>query len=211
MPASDLARSRRGGYCLGRMRGARIAQPLGLNRHMASAHHNFGLWLLFPLQALCAAFFLADGVFDLLGVENAPGVRDSDGFEYLVVIVLVVSLAFTGRQLFMMMSRHKRIEDQLRAASGAFAELVEEHFERWALTPSERDVAFLAIKGLSIAEIARLRETKEGTIKTQCNAIYRKAGVTGRPQLISLFVEELMGEGLTPPRPDQPAKAITAN
>ncbi|NNF80954.1 MAG: hypothetical protein HKN05_23270 [Rhizobiales bacterium] len=43
--------------------------------------------------------------------------------------------------------------------------------------------------GLSLAEIADIRNTKQGTIKTQCNAIYQKAGVTGRPQLLSLFIE----------------------
>ncbi|MDP6952768.1 MAG: LuxR C-terminal-related transcriptional regulator [Alphaproteobacteria bacterium] len=70
--------------------------------------------------------------------------------------------------------------------------MLEEHFDRWALTPSERDVALLAIKGLSITEIAGVRETKEGTIKAQCNAVYRKAGVSGRPQLLSVFIEELL-------------------
>ena len=60
-------------------------------------------------------------------------------------------------------------------------------------------MATLAIKGLSIAEIAALRETKEGTIKAQSAAIYRKAGVTGRLQLLSLFIEELMAEPLMPP------------
>jgi hypothetical protein len=29
-------------------------------------------------------------------------------------------------------------------------------------------------------------------VKAQTNAIYRKAGVSGRPQLLSLFVDELM-------------------
>ena len=42
-------------------------------------------------------------------------------------------------------------------------------------------------------EIARLRETSEGTIKAQTAAIYRKAQVTGRPQLLSLFIEDMMG------------------
>ena len=88
------------------------------------------------------------------------------------------------------------MEVQLDAASGAFFALVEAHFDVWSLTPSERDVAMLAIKGLSIAEIAEVRQTKEGTIKAQCNAIYRKADVTGRPQLLSLFIEELMGRPL---------------
>ena len=32
----------------------------------------------------------------------------------------------------------------------------------------------------------------EGTVKAQTNAIYRKAGVSGRSQLLSLFIEDLM-------------------
>jgi len=82
--------------------------------------------------------------------------------------------------------------DSPGAASGAFLELLEESFARWSLTPSERDVALLAVKGLSIGEIARLRQTREGTDKAQCTAVYRKAGVNNRAQLLSLFVEELM-------------------
>jgi DNA-binding NarL/FixJ family response regulator len=53
---------------------------------------------------------------------------------------------------------------------------------------------------LSIAEIAQIRATREGTIKAQCAAIYRKAGVSGRAQLLSLFIEDLMaGVVLAPP------------
>ena len=81
-------------------------------------------------------------------------------------------------------------------ASGAFARVIEEHFDTWGLSASERDVAMLAIKGLSIAEIAALRNTKEGTVKAQNAAVYRKAGVSGRLQLLSLFIEELLAEPL---------------
>ena len=81
-----------------------------------------------------------------------------------------------------------RFEGQHRAAaaSGAFGEFLQHQFRDWDLPPSESDVALFAIKGSSIAEIAaRMRGTKDGTIKAQLNAIYRKAGVTGHPQLIS--------------------------
>ncbi|SIO31812.1 regulatory protein, luxR family [Vannielia litorea] len=61
------------------------------------------------------------------------------------------------------------------------------------LTPAERDVALFAMKGVSTAEIAVLRNTSEGTVKARTAAIYRKAGVTGRPQLMSHFIEDLMG------------------
>jgi len=40
--------------------------------------------------------------------------------------------------------------------------------------------------------MARLRDSSEGTIKAQSNAIYRKAGVSGRAQLLSLFIEDLL-------------------
>jgi DNA-binding NarL/FixJ family response regulator len=37
-----------------------------------------------------------------------------------------------------------------------------------------------------------LRQTSEGTVKAQTNAIYRKAEVSGRSQLLSLFIDDLM-------------------
>ena len=81
--------------------------------------------------------------------------------------------------------------------SGAFGEFLQHQFRDWDLSPSESDVALFAIKGSSIAEIARMRGTKDGTIKAQLNAIYRKAGVTGRPQLISFFIDEMV-DGIAP-------------
>ena len=83
-------------------------------------------------------------------------------------------------------------EAGLRRASVAFMELLEERFGEWGLTPAERDVALFAIKGMSTAEIAVLRATSEGTVKAQTNAIYRKAGVSGRSQLLSVFIDDLM-------------------
>jgi DNA-binding CsgD family transcriptional regulator len=93
---------------------------------------------------------------------------------------------------------HTRRRTGARVASAAFMELIEERFEGWGLTPAECDVALFALKGFTIAEIAQLRETSEGTVKAQTNAIYRKAGVSGRPQLLGLFVEDLMGAAVSP-------------
>jgi DNA-binding CsgD family transcriptional regulator len=89
-------------------------------------------------------------------------------------------------------------EQALRAATGAFVELVDDRFTEWGLTPTERDVAIVAVKGLNLFAIARLRTTSEGTIKAQTNAIYRKAGFIGRPQLLRLFVDDLMSDGILP-------------
>jgi DNA-binding CsgD family transcriptional regulator len=72
------------------------------------------------------------------------------------------------------------------------AEVIEDRFAAWGLTPSEADVAGFTIKGFSIAEVAELRGSSEATVKTHLNAVYRKAGVSGRTQLVSVFVEDLL-------------------
>lgn len=160
---------------------------------MTAISKRYGLAALFALQLFCVLFLLADALADVFRLDQLSLIKDTDSFEYAVVIALIISMTATGLEMRRVMQRNQRVEEQLKAASGAFAELLDAHFEAWNLTASERDVALLAIKGLGIADIAALRSTKEGTIKAQLNAIYRKADVTGRPQLISLFVEELMG------------------
>ena len=160
------------------------------------SNRTSGLWGLIGLISFCALFFLGDAIGDIFGWGHSAEIKQSDTLETAVVVALILALALTAMEIRKVLARQKRLEDQLRVASGAFAQLVEEYFDQWGLTPSEKDVALLAIKGFPIADIARIRETKEGTIKAQSNAIYRKAGVNGRPQLLSLFIEDLMAEGL---------------
>jgi len=167
-----------------------------------SAHRGrtIALLALLSAQALCAVFLLADAVADILGLEHLLGGGQHHYLEFIVVVVLVLGMVFTALEIRRVLRRNKSMEATLKAASGAFHQVMEDRFDAWSLTPSERDVALLAIKGLSIAEIAAARHTKEGTIKAQCNATYRKAGVTGRSQLLSLFIDELMGDGLAESR-----------
>lgn len=92
-------------------------------------------------------------------------------------------------------------------------DLLTERFQEWGLTPAEKDVALFAIKGLSTSDIAVLRSTSEGTVKAQTNAIYRKAGVSGRSQLLSLFIDDLMRDetgGLRLTASDHPAAKSVA-
>ena len=105
---------------------------------------------------------------------------------------LLIGLVLGGLTLWQTLSERNIARERLRRASSAFMVLLEERFIEWGLTPAERDVALFAIKGMSTAEIATLRSTSEGTVKAQTNAIYRKAGVSGRSQLLSLFIDDLM-------------------
>lgn len=161
------------------------------------------LWGLFGIQAICCAWFLTDVVLDFLMPGQVSPMIDSDLIEGLVTLALFLGLAFTGSELRHLMRRHSALEDQMKLASGAFVELLETRFEQWSLTEAERAIAVLSLKGFSVAEMADLRKTAQGTVKAQCAALYRKAGVAGRLQLLSLFLDDLLDETLLPPEPTE--------
>ena len=154
------------------------------------------LWSLFALQAVCCAYFLMDMAWDLLWPTSFNRLADSDVLEALVTFALFLGLAFTGNELRQILTRQTQLDDQIKVASGTFSEVMEARFKTWSLTSAERDVAILAIKGFSISEIAQLRETKQGTVKAQCASVYKKADVSGRLQLLSIFLDDLMADDL---------------
>ncbi|MBO9477470.1 response regulator transcription factor [Shimia sp. R11_0] len=140
-------------------------------------------------------FFLADIVLTLVGVRSAPvawHVRELLEIGAALGLLLGAGLgAIAWRQA---VRARARAEASLAQVQLAFRDHMEASFATWQLTPAERDVALFSIKGLSIQEIAQLRQTSEGTVKAQCNAIYRKAGVSGRAQLMSLFLDDLLAD-----------------
>lgn len=160
---------------------------------------------IFIVQALCAFFFVSDILSSFIGLQTKPiSWEMRELLEIGAAFGLVLGVVLGGVMLVRAVRDRNKAEEQLRRASGAFMDLLEERFGEWGLTPSERDVALFAIKGMSTAEIATLRSTSEGTVKAQTNAIYRKAGVTGRSQLLSLFIEDLMrDDGAVRPMPPQ--------
>lgn len=160
-----------------------------------------GRWVIaavLVVQALCAVFFVSDILSSLFGIYTRPLAWEiRELLEILAATGLILGLLL-GAVMFQRIMRERNVaQERLRRASGAFMDLLEERFSEWALTPAERDVALFAIKGLSTSEIATLRATSEGTVKAQTNAIYRKAGVSGRPQLLSLFIDDLMRDDVT--------------
>ena len=147
------------------------------------------------VQVLCAVFFASQILAAIVDLPFGP--IDWALYELIEIgaaVGLLIGIIMGAIVLRSAWARTARAESALRLASGAFMEVLEERFAEWGLTPAERDVALFAIKGMSTAEIAALRETSEGTVKAQTNAIYRKAGVSGRPQLLSLFIDDLMAD-----------------
>ena len=69
---------------------------------------------------------------------------------------------------------------------------LDDQFECWKLSPAEKEVALLLLKGLSHKDVAEVRSVTEATARQQARAIYQKAGLSGRHDLAAFFLEDLM-------------------
>lgn len=148
---------------------------------------------VFVIQLLCAVFFVSDIVMTILGVRASPiAWHMRELLEIGASIGLILGVVLGAAVLQRAMKRSNESEERLRLVSSAFMDVVDEKFAEWSLTAAEKDVALFLLKGMSTQEISDLRQTSEGTVKAQTNAIYRKADVTGRPQFLSLFIDDLM-------------------
>lgn len=147
------------------------------------------------LQACAALYFLFDAFGELM---RNPG-QAHPLTEAPVALALGLGLLFTVKDVRRTRRRMREQEAALQAAKSAFAEVVSRQFALWALTPAERDVGLLALKGMDVAEIAQARGAAAGTVRAQLTRIYAKAGVAGRSQFAAFFVEDLLSEGLADP------------
>lgn len=100
---------------------------------------------------------------------------------------------------------YKKEADAWRAESRKYvdglAKAIDQQLTKWNLTTSEKEVAFLLLKGLSLKEVADIRNTSEKTARVQSIAIYSKAGLAGRAELSAFFLEDLL-------LPAQPAETL---
>jgi len=83
-------------------------------------------------------------------------------------------------------------------------EEISRQLEAWSLTPAEREVALLLLKGYGHKEIAALLGRSERTVRQHAVAVYRKSGLSGRAELSAFFLEDLL---LPVEDPDGPAPA----
>ena len=86
----------------------------------------------------------------------------------------------------------ERFRNEARDALRGLGEAIDRQFSRWQLSPAEREVGLLLLKGLSHKEVAAARSTSETTIRQQALAIYRKSGLHNRAELSAFFLEDLL-------------------
>jgi DNA-binding CsgD family transcriptional regulator len=170
----------------------------GTDLSRAARRQTVALSVFLIVQTLGTVFFVGDVIGDLR--EDPGSVHFL--FEAGVTAVLVLGILFGVWALRRTIELLRAQDAALDVARGALSQVIETQFLDWALTPAERDVAFLALKGLDVAEIAGMRGAAQGTVRAQLTKIYAKAGVSGRAQFAAYFVEDLLGEGLPPARQD---------
>jgi len=165
--------------------------------------------LLFALIALLMATDLT--------IEYRRGVPLAlQSFELVIFASALAGFAFHWWQMTAARNRSERLDRELAAARAevtrwaedakrwnreahhflqGLGEAIDRQFDRWGLTPAEREVALLQLKGLRHKEIAELRHTSERTVRQQALAVYRKSGLNGRSDLAAFFLEDLLLPG----------------
>jgi DNA-binding CsgD family transcriptional regulator len=162
-------------------------------------------WVLALPSAILAAVAL------LVALDLVSDARAGAGSPHLAVEVAIMVVALAGAvalwsMLYAARRRARALERDLGDAREDLARFraesedlvrglgaaIDRQFARWDLSPAEREVALLLLKGLSHKDIATARETSERTVRQQSLAVYRKAGLSGRAELAAFFLEDLL-------------------
>ncbi len=185
------------------------SRPLGRPHFPSERRLWAGVLAAFAAVALLAAFDLASD----LGEGTTAGHLVTEGGVFVVGLVgaSVMAQRLLGalrgeraarEQALALAERLKATEAEAARWRGEASDLLaglgaalDRQFERWALSPAEREVALLLLKGLSHKEIASVRSVTEATARQQARAVYRKGGLTGRSDLAAFFLEDLLLPG----------------
>jgi DNA-binding CsgD family transcriptional regulator len=82
------------------------------------------------------------------------------------------------------------------SALEGMARAIELQLAAWQLTPAEREVVGLLLRGRSHKEIAAATSRSDRTVRQHAAAAYRKAGLGGRAELAAFFLRDLpLGDG----------------
>ncbi len=143
---------------------------------------------------------------DVAGDWTSGGSTAHLGVELLVAGAAVSCLGWLWAHHFHLRRRISEIRHSLEGAHAEAAlwrdrharllhglsQAIDQQLDAWSLTPAEKEVAFLLLKGLSFKEIATVRSASERTVRQQALAVYAKSGLAGRAELAAFFLEDLL-------------------
>ena len=155
-------------------------------------------------------FVLFSLLFSVLLMNTSDFVKDiieGDAWSHIIQEIITVGLSAGGIFLLLRLIKDRAFLDEhvqkmesdlyltrnkLKEISQEYSRHIQEQFEFWKFTQSEKQVALLILKGLSFNEIAKIRKTKEKTVRQQASSIYTKSEVSGRHELAAWFLEDLL-------------------
>lgn len=108
------------------------------------------------------------------------------------------SLDETRRMLVERATERDAWRASAEAALAGLGHAIDERFSAWNLTPTEREVALLLLKGRSHKQIAFTTGRSERTVRQHAVAVYQKSRLNGRAELAAFFLEDVL---LPDPRP----------
>ena len=125
--------------------------------------------------------------------------------EGVLIIVSLIALIWLLRSLHNIRRQNTCLKENLASARqisqaanqqliesrGCLAEAIARQFADWGLSRSESEVGRLLLKGLSIREIAAVRNTQEKTVRAQASSLYKKASLEGRHAFAAWFLEDI--------------------
>jgi DNA-binding CsgD family transcriptional regulator len=86
--------------------------------------------------------------------------------------------------------------ENARKALDGLGEAIQRQFDAWQLTPSEREVALLLLKGYSHKHVATATRRSERTARQHATTVYQKAGLRSRAELAAYFLEGIPETGV---------------
>lgn len=102
------------------------------------------------------------------------------------------SLREMSRRLEARQAERDAWKESARKALEGLGAAIDEQFRTWALTPAEREVALLLLKGYSHKHVARVTGRGERTARQHAAAVYQKAGLGSRAELAAYFLDDLL-------------------
>ena len=161
---------------------------------------------LHVILAIALLSIIVGGTADLMMDKPATWLSFHVMFETLMIagaLVMATTLwlgwwrsAHSAAALRASLETQRAERDAWKASAQAALEglghAIDAQFTAWRLTPTEREVALMLLKGYGHKEIAALTGRGERTVRQHAGVVYEKAGLAGRAELAAYFLHDLM-------------------
>lgn len=149
------------------------------------------------------------GIF-LLGLDINDDLSHGSSFEHILEEAAIVAACVIGvlvlwfrffksktdtlkfkQELTSVKADLEKFKKDTAHLAGDLNRKIHGQFSAWCFSEAEKDVALLALKGMTVKDIASARSTSEKTVTQQLSNIYQKSGLHGRAELSAYFLEDI--------------------